>query len=189
MKFIFMSFRIIFVTLMIWIIGLFWFVKQIPQQVSNNIDQTDAIVVLTGANGRVDAGIKLLKEGKAKKLFISGVGKNLKIDDIKNAENHHDIKLFEDDIVLGHSAFNTEGNADETKEWIEKNQYTSITLVTSNYHIPRSMSEFTSRLQSCKIIPYPVFSSAVRIEKWWYFPGTLRLVITEYNKFLYKKFL
>ena len=177
-------FGLIFIS---WLAGFIWFIGQIPGEADNLTDHTDAIIVLTGGSGRVDAGISLLAKGTAKKLFISGVGKNASIDDIGKASKYSNLATLEDNITLGYEADNTVGNATETKSWMQANKFNSLTLVTSNYHIPRSLAEFRAIMPEYKINPYPVCSSAVKLDKWWAFPGTMKLIITEYNKFILNK--
>ena len=54
-------------------ISLLNFVAQIPISALKNDEQTDAIVVLTGGSSRLEEGVNLLMQRKAKKLFVSGV--------------------------------------------------------------------------------------------------------------------
>ena len=72
----------------------------------------------------------------------------------------------------------------ETGEWIRKNKVRSIRLVTSNYHIPRSLEEFRSQNPQIKIVPHPVYSENVS-PQWWKNRGSFCLIASEYNKFLY----
>ena len=67
---------------------------------------TDAIVVLTGGRLRLESGLALLADGKAKKLFISGVNPRVERDVLLRslgpaAEREACC------IVLGHEADNT----------------------------------------------------------------------------------
>ena len=57
----------------LWLAGLIWFAAGIPRAPAEPTTATDAIVVLTGGAGRLGVGFELLREGRAKKLFISGV--------------------------------------------------------------------------------------------------------------------
>ena len=50
-------------------ISLLNFVAQIPISALKNDDQTDAIVVLTGGSSRLEEGVNLLMQRKAKKLL------------------------------------------------------------------------------------------------------------------------
>ena len=87
-------------------------------------------------------------------------------------------------IELENRSTNTVENAIETGEWIRKNKVRSIRLVTSNYHIPRSLEEFRSQNPQIKIVPHPVYSDNVS-PQWWKNRGSFCLIASEYNKFLY----
>ena len=45
-------------------------------------------------------------------------------------------------------------NAIETYKWITKNNFKSITLITSDYHMQRALIEFKKILIDIKIIPF-----------------------------------
>ena len=88
-------------------------------------------------------------------------------------------------MELGYAAFNTKGNAIESAEWISKNRIRSIFLVTSNYHIDRSLLEFRLKMPNLKIHKYPVVSNNVMLEEWWRHPSSMRLLVNEYHKYMY----
>ena len=67
---------------------------------------------------------------------------------------------------------------------MEKNNISSIRLVTSNYHIPRSLEEFYAQNQNLQIVVHPVYSENIS-KKWWKSWGSFLLIASEYNKFLY----
>ena len=81
-------------------------------------------------------------------------------------------------------AGDTVGNAEETADWIRAEGYQSLLLVTSDYHMARSLVEFRRRLPGVEIVPHPVSSARVHLEEWWQWPGTAILLATEYSKFL-----
>ena len=87
-------------------------------------------------------------------------------------------------IDIGHNAFNTEGNAKETSAWVKQNDIKSIRLVTSNYHINRSIIEFYKQDPNLTIVAHPVYSEKIE-KKWWTSWQTFSLISKEYNKFLY----
>lgn len=66
----------------------------------------------------------------------------------------------------------------------EKNNIRSIRLVTSNYHMPRSMAEFRANNREVTILAHPVYSERVR-KNWWRSWRSFVLIASEYNKFLY----
>ena len=166
-----------------WVGGLIWFASLVNQAPEDTETKTDAIVVLTGGTERVAAAVDLLKQQKAEKLLISGV--NEKVDWVLLAQTIDELpENLADNITLGHVACNTRENALESKDWLDKNGFTSLRLVTASYHMPRSLSEFKDVMPDALIIPHPIFPQTVKHDEWWKYPGTAALLISEYNKFL-----
>lgn len=182
--------RLIFILFLLlcsfWVCGLMFFIKNISSD-NYHFTKTDAIIVLTGGSGRLESGIKLLKEGAAEKLFVSGVGHGFSIDRLvllNNEDDLHSNDWLKNNTSLGYEAETTKGNAAESIKWLQENKYKSITLVTANYHMPRSLNEFKKVMPDIKIIPYPVFPDNVKLQGWFENTGSRRLIIAEYNKFL-----
>lgn len=167
-----------------WALGFVLFTRYINSFDIDTNTKTDAIIVLTGGRNRISEGIKLLNENLADKLFISGVPENISIGQI---EKQAKIKADDENkIELGRKAKNTIENAIETEEWIKKNNIKSIRLVTSSYHIPRSLQEFIVYVtmgNNLEVVLNPIYSPNVN-HKWWKSWGTFRLLMMEYNKFL-----
>lgn len=168
--------------LLAWFAGFLWFNHRINSYENTDEIKTDAIVALTGGRNRISSAISLLNDGAAEKLFISGVSKEASLAKI---EQFNDVRVSKKQKVqMGNEAQNTIGNAIEADEWIKKNNIRSIRLVTSNYHLPRSILEFRHQNPKISIVPSPVYSDKVH-PKWWKNPGSFWLIATEYNKFLY----
>lgn len=163
--------------------GLFGFVASIPRAVPDANTKTDGIVVLTGGSGRLSAGLTLLSEGMAKTLFVSGVYRGIDVNQLLQLERRKPGEM-ECCIVLGR-AVDTIGNAIETRTWALQSKYASLRLVTADYHMPRALMEVSFLLPETTVVPHPVFPEHVKTESWWRFPGTAKLVIGEYNKFLF----
>lgn len=170
-----------FLVVAAWLGGLCLFAYKINHYPTDEKTHTQAIVVLTGGRNRISEAVKLMNEGLADKLFISGVEKNTSLKDISNLQ---DTPLPEKNVSLEKKSTNTVENAIETKAWLEKNNISSIRLVTSNYHLPRSIQEFQYQNEKLNIIPHPVFSEHVAKE-WWTRTRSFCLIASEYNKFLY----
>ena len=166
----------------VWGFGLFKFADAIPVAVADAATHTDGIVVLTGGSRRLGEGLDLLSRGLAEKLFVSGVYKGIDVRKLLSI-----VKLKYEDletmINIG-IATNTTGNAEETKDWMGKQQYASLRLVTAAYHMPRSLLEFKNAMPAISLIPHPVLPENVKHNRWWVWPGTASLVISEYNKYL-----
>ncbi len=169
--------------LALWTAGLVRFAGQIPSGVDDPMSRTDAIVVLTGGSERLATGLRLLAEGRAGKLFVSGVHRGVDVSQLLRVARRTPREL-DCCIVLGHDADDTVGNARETARWISAEGYDSLRLVTANYHMRRSLLEFRRALPRATIVAHPVTPPHVKRRNWWRFPGTASLVIGEYNKFL-----
>lgn len=174
--------------LAIWLAGFWTFVQQVKGYVEPVVDEAlspvEAIVVLTGGSERLSMGVELLRQGKGRKLFISGVypgvghGRVLAHDDVPE-------DLRDCCVVLGHAADNTFGNAVETLAFMKAEGFHSLRLVTAHYHMPRSLLLFHEILGDVEIVPHPVSPDTVDLAEWWRRPGTASLLFSEYNKYLF----
>jgi uncharacterized SAM-binding protein YcdF (DUF218 family) len=174
----------------LWLLGLALFVEHIRSLDAATLDAdpapADAIVALTGGSERLHTGLELLNEGKGKKLFISGVHPGLSLEKILGGQTVA-ANLRDCCIVLGHTAESTEGNAEETQNWLAIEGYTSLRLVTANYHMPRSLLLFHALMPEMKIIPHPIAPESVLLDAWWRHSGTAALLINEYDKYLFAR--
>ncbi len=172
--------------IVVWIMGLIWFVDEVPTNRTEDLTRTDAIIVLTGGTGRLEAGLQLLSEGYAKLLFISGVARGIDVQALLKlvSRNRNDFACC---IVVGYRADNTAGNAVETTKWIVENKFDSLRLVTASYHMPRSLFEFRRKMPNIKIVPHPVFPPQFKRQSWWRWPGSAQLLASEFNKYLLSK--
>src|SRR5262245_51111453 len=165
--------------------GLLWFA--IPMTADTRATPTDAIVVLTGGSLRLQSGIDLLREGKGRKLFVSGVNQQVELDDLLRVSGNS-IDWVPDwaacCVVLGHDASNTLGNARETAWWMRQQGFHSLRLVTAWYHLPRHRLEFDRAMPEIGIVAHPVFPDQVKQEHWWTWRGTAALMVSEYMKYL-----
>ena len=166
-----------------WSGGLVWFVERIPRTVSAPDARTDAIVALTGGSRRLPAGFMLLAGKQAEKLFVSGVYRGVEVAELLELSKEAPQEL-ECCVDLGYAAADTVGNARETARWMAGNGYSSLRLVTANYHMPRSLLEFRFVMPDARIVPHPVFPERVKVERWWQWPGTAFLIAREYTKYL-----
>ena len=166
---------------LLWLSGLLWFAT--PPAADTRTVATDAIVVLTGGSLRLQSGLDLLREGKGRKLFVSGVNQQVDLDELLGVSGHApDWALC--CIMLGHQADNTFGNALETAQWIRGQGFRSLRLVTAWYHMPRSLLEFERAMPEIDIVAHPVFPDQVKQERWWAWRGTAALLVNEYVKYL-----
>lgn len=165
---------------LMWMTGLFYFIYGLSQVAPPVNKKTDGIVVLTGGNRRLQEAVRLLEEGMADKLFISGVNAT-----VTEAELHAvlDIskKLADCCIESGTVAQNTVGNAEEISRWVKKSHMSSIRVVTSLEHMPRALIEIRRFMPDMRIVAHPV-------GQWR--PENIRFVslVREYSKYLVSLF-
>lgn len=166
---------------LLWLGGLVWFAM--PPAPETHRRATDAIVVLTGGSGRVATGVDLLREGKGRELFVSGVDPQVDLAALLRVLGgvaaHPQCC-----VVLGHDALNTHENARETALWIRRRGYRSLRLVTAWYHMPRALLEFERAMPEVAIVAHPVFPDGTRLDRWWAWRGTAALLFGEYEKYL-----
>lgn len=167
----------------LWLAGLFRFVAAMPEAVNEPEQRTDAIVVLTGGSDRLQEGIRLLAEGSAAKLLVSGVYRGVDV---------RALLLLSQDapdeltccIAIGYEADNTLGNARETAAWMAEEGFSSLRLVTAAYHMPRSLLLFHEAMPEVEILPHPVFPDGFHQQDWYLWPGSSALIVSEYTKYL-----
>lgn len=145
-----------------------------------NYDKT-GIVALTGGRNRIARAVEMLRGGKGERLLISGVQKEVALEQI--AEREDIARLDGLAIDLGYEATDTVGNAKEIKQWVEKNGFTRLNVVTSFYHIPRSRLELRHLLPQQEI-SFTAVSSPFVLGQWWWHPKSFCFLAIEYTKFL-----
>jgi uncharacterized SAM-binding protein YcdF (DUF218 family) len=139
----------------------------------------DGIVVLTGGKARVETAIGLLQHGKARRLLISGVHPDTSSASIRRAVKG-DAQMFDCCVDIDKAALDTIGNAEQAAGWARRNGFDSIIVVTSDYHMPRSMLELRRKLPGTTILPYSVPSIPMSMTD----TATLRLLLPEYAKYV-----
>jgi uncharacterized SAM-binding protein YcdF (DUF218 family) len=163
--------------------GFFWFVRAVPDHEVALDHKADGIVVLTGGTSRIADAIELLAAGHGKRLLISGVHRTTSSREIVRLVPHQE-KLIACCVDLDYSAVNTVGNAAETRRWAKGQNFQSLIVVTSNYHMPRSMAELRRQLPDIELTPFPVVSDKLRTDPWWSSMPTAKLLISEYLKYM-----
>ncbi len=167
---------------MAWLGGLVWFIAQVPRAPAV-ASPVEAIVVLTGGSGRLEAGLALLRANPGARLFVSGVYRGVDVAELLRLDREIP-EAVRCCVELGHAADDTRGNARESAVWVAAHGFRAIRLVTGNYHMPRSVLEFQRAMPGVTIEPHPIIVESVRLDGWWYRPGTAALLAGEYLKYL-----
>ena len=166
--------RLLAVCLLGWMLGFIWFAVLLPQPLDSR--PTDAIVVLTGGAGRIDRGIALLEAKTAKRMLISGVDRSVRPGELA-AEYDTPEALFACCITLGREAIDTRSNAIETARWLERRDYKTVRLITTDWHMRRAALELRQALPERVAIVYDAVPSR----------PSLTILVREYNKYLLRR--
>lgn len=151
-----------------WAIGcIAFFIAIFTRAPQAPAEKTEAIVVLTGGENRIEEGLKLFANERAPDLFISGVYPSVTKKDI--------VKKWADNgplpvccITLGHEATTTIQNAEETSKWLEDKNYKTIRLVTSDFHMSRAVMEFKHRMPELNVLIHPIEQNNATHNDLWF---------------------
>lgn len=167
--------RLIALVLFAWVAGFALFMLSLGQPLDDR--KTDAIVVPTGAPGRIDRGIAVLSKGAARRMLVTGTDPQVTRREFA-VEYRVPDRLMRCCIELEHVAVDTRSNASETAEWVHRRRYKSVRLVTSDWHMPRAKLELRNALnEDVELVGDPVPSRP-----------RFGLLVEEYNKYLVRRF-
>lgn len=154
-----------------WALGFVGFMLLLPGPAAPAV-RTDAIVVPTGAPGRIARGLELLEARQARRMLVTGTAPGVTRADLIRVAGH--ARTIACCVDLGAEAVDTRGNAEETAAWLGAHRYRSIRLVTSDWHARRARLELGTALGDDVTIVVDGVPS---------FP-TLGQAFNEYNKLL-----
>lgn len=157
-----------------WMLGFAWFAILLPEPAGDQ--RTDAVVVLTGSSGRIARGLKLLEDGRAEKMLISGVDRDVRPRELALRYNVPR-RLFDCCVTLGREAIDTRSNAVETSRWLERRRYRTVRLITTDWHMRRAALELHQVMPPGTEILIDAVPSK----------PSLRILFKEYNKYLARR--
>ena len=173
------------IIVVIWLVGLFAFADRVRSYTpAAEPARADAIVALTGPSAeRVNAAIRLLEQDKGKRVLISGVNREVRRQELR-ALTPGSNRLFNCCVDLGFEAEDTVGNAQEIAAWADAKGYDSLIVVTSDYHMPRALTEIRAAAPDVALTPYAVETPSLDNSRWWRAAVTARRMTLEYMKYL-----
>ena len=163
--------------------GFVAFASRVANSTPSAVERADGIVVLTGGSHRLAEAARLLADGRGNRLLISGANRMTSRDDLQR-KSGISVEMFDCCVDIGYEAQDTPGNADETLHWAADQKFSKLIIVTSSYHMPRSLTELGRVMPDVKLVPYPVVAQGFRKDRWWRDFGTARILLSEYVKFL-----
>jgi len=164
--------------------GFVGFAERIAAQAPPSDPRAEGIVVLTGGTSRIDEALELLAEGRARRLLISGVNPAVTRSTLAGTISEDLRSVLACCVDLDYVAEDTVGNAAETRDWAARQGFRSLIVVTSDYHMPRSMAELAKAMPDRRLIPFPVSNPDLHLARWWREGAAFTLLLREYGKFL-----
>jgi uncharacterized SAM-binding protein YcdF (DUF218 family) len=166
--------RILAFLALLYLLGYAVFAVALPRPADDRV--TDAVVVLTGAPGRIERGLDLLAAGKAQRLLVSGVARTVRPVDLALEYPGRD-PLFRCCVDLGRESVDTRSNADEVARWVKRRRFRTVRLVTTDWHMPRARFEIARQIgPGVDLVGDAVASNP-----------SLRQLFLEYNKYLLRR--
>ena len=179
------SLAILIVIALLWAAGLLAFTDRVAKSTPAAEPPTaDGVVALTGiSSARIEAATHLLETGKAKRLLISGVNREVTRPQMRDV-GRGARATYECCVDLGFRAEDTQGNARETASWVSYYHYRSLIVVTADYHMPRALLELRATMPGVTLIAFPVSTDEVDARAWWRKGPEARRITLEYCKYL-----
>lgn len=169
--------------LWLFVLGFVLFAARVNRMPDQALVYADGIVALTGGPTRIAEAARLLQDQRGGRLLISGINQQTGRDTIKKL-TQLPVATFDCCVDLDYAAQDTIGNATETRKWVALHRYSRLIVVTSRFHMPRSLAELGRALPGVELIPHAVPLRDGKPSPWWLSVGTTRVIVSEYVKFI-----
>lgn len=130
--------RLVGLVALLYAVGFLYFAIALPGPIGHA--RTDAVLVPTGGPGRIARGLDVLRDGDAKRMFVSGVDPEVTPNEFAR---EFDVRARELRccVTLGFLAVDTRSNAGEAAQWMRSNDVRTVRLVTTDWHMRRAAAE------------------------------------------------
>jgi uncharacterized SAM-binding protein YcdF (DUF218 family) len=124
-----------------------------------------SMVEINSAGDRVLYAAKLYRDGVAPVLLLSGGDIDFLYDSPSTPADDmatlmEMLEIPREDLLIQNASLNTQQDADFSCKMIKENGFDKVILVTSAFHMPRSVALFEA--QGCPVVPAPVDYSITR---------------------------
>ncbi len=135
------------------------------------VQHAQGVVVFTGDANRINAGFDAQRHGFKGPILISGVHPKVSLKTLLNLYQDVPDKQH---IEIDYIARTTKENVLMTLGWAERKALKNIAIMTSDYHMPRTLLLFALYAPVLHVYPVSVIHQKTKIRTYW----------REYNKLL-----
>ena len=166
--------RLVSIAALIWLFGFLWFAMFLPAP--HGSSRSDAAAVLTGGEGRIARGLEALDKGWTKRLLVSGVDREVKPGEFA-VEYEVPAATMACCVTLEFDSYDTRSNALEVSRWLARNEFRSVRLITTDWHMRRAAYELEkAKPAGVTVVHDPVASQP-----------SLKILFLEYHKLLARR--
>lgn len=180
-------------SLLVLILGISWFLapdnlmqcSDVPSNLEG-CERADVIIAVSGGDttARTQEAIDLYKNGWAPKLIFSGAAQ-----DKSGPSNAAVMKrqateqgVPEAAVTIEDQSETTKENAEKTRDILADKNIHSAIVVTSGYHMKRTILEFRERAPTVQFRAHPTIADSQWSSWWWLSPHGWYLALTEIVK-------
>ena len=168
--------RVLSLLLLVWVLGFLMFSVTLPGPAGDA--HSDAVVALTGGEGRIERALAVLEAGQARRMFVAGANPEVHRADFA-AHWHVGAGRMACCVALGYQSVDTRSNGAEVADWAAKTGTRSLRLVTSDWHMRRAAWELRHALPP----GITIVEDAVPTRP------SFRMLFVEYNKLAVQRLL
>lgn len=131
--------------------------------------EREAIVVLTGDHGRIRKALELMRLRGSPRLIISGTGRRTTLTDLVNQQGDSTTNIHEiwKKIIIDPVSASTVENGVESGKILRALGSDRVLLVTSDYHMERSLKIFEGIAPGPRYYAVPVASEVAELGMHW----------------------
>lgn len=122
------------------------------------VSSDEAIVVLTGDSGRIPKAFEILRNRRSPWLIISGANKKVALAELVNQQGDSSLNIHEvwERVVVESRSSSTVDNAVESRALLNDRKIKRVILVTSDYHMYRTLKVFNVYAPEFQYLPVTV---------------------------------
>ena len=162
--------------LLLYALGFVLFAVTLGRPAGADAARTEAGIVLTGGDGRIEHALGVLKAGKVRRLLVAGTDPAVAKRDIARLVPGSG-RWVRCCVDLGSESVDTRSNAAEAERWLQDRGYKSYRLITSDWHMRRARFEFDREMGDSRTMVVDAVRSEPR----------LMTIFREYNKYLFRR--